>query len=57
MPAGHKAHLNPVTPEFPAHYVPGQLHLESQKAVEACRRLAIAAKLPAERIRGIKLIE
>lgn len=53
--AGLNTYLNQVHPLFPPTYICGELHLDSEKAAEACRRLAKAAGLSDAVIGGIKV--
>jgi hypothetical protein len=45
IPAGSDAWLNPVEPQLPDDYTPGELHLASDKAASAVRAAAVAAGL------------
>jgi hypothetical protein len=57
VPAGKDTWLNPVEPPTPAGYVPGELHLSSQKAAAAVRAAATAAGLPDSVANGVKDVE
>lgn len=54
--AGKDTWLNPVDPPTPPGYVPGELHLSSQKAAAAVRAAAIAAGLPESVANGVTVI-
>lgn len=43
--AGSEAWLNPVDPQLPEDYTPGELHLASEKAASAVIAAAVAAGL------------
>lgn len=49
-PAGSDAWLNPVEPQLPDDYTPGELHLASDKAASAVRAAAVAAGLPTPKV-------
>jgi hypothetical protein len=48
--AGNDAWLNPVEPQLPDDYTPGELHLASDKAASAVVTAAVAAGLPTPKV-------